>query len=459
MLYKDKILRLQRTVLKRSIAYLVCASIVISMLLFCSNSIRAYANTTTYTYKGTVETFTVPSTGDYKIELYGAAGGSQEVAGGKGAYVSVEVILTKGNVLYICVGGKGVKTTSTGSYNGWVPTVGAGGYNGGAGGSSYGHQDGWSYVWHTFHQAGGGGATHVALGTNLGVLANYSSNTAPLIAVAGGGGGATDNNEPRENDNGDASYDHVGGDGGINHSDDTPFGQAISTGENYPWHGGGGGGYKSGLSANLYDKIPATGGTSYTSSACKNVTKTAGINAGDGKVIITALHVHSYTPKVTTEATCTTKGVKTFTCACGDKYTEDIDALGHDKATTWTYDKTNHWKTCSRCTAIFDKTTHTKTSTVSLAATCTAKGKTKYGCSVCTWTETLEDIPALGHLPDSTYTYKTQDGVANGCKQLFCQRCKIALETYYLQSISVKRQNVDSKYSEIDSLSEYIKVY
>ena len=40
-------------------------------------------------------------------------------------------------------------------------------------------------------------------------------------------------------------------------------------------------------------------------------------------------HVHSYTPEVTTEAGCETLGVITYTCSCGDSYTEEIDALGH----------------------------------------------------------------------------------------------------------------------------------
>ncbi len=41
------------------------------------------------------------------------------------------------------------------------------------------------------------------------------------------------------------------------------------------------------------------------------------------------IHTHSYTSKITTAATCTEDGVKTFTCSCGDKYTEEIPALGH----------------------------------------------------------------------------------------------------------------------------------
>ncbi|MBQ7925894.1 MAG: SH3 domain-containing protein [Lachnospiraceae bacterium] len=40
-------------------------------------------------------------------------------------------------------------------------------------------------------------------------------------------------------------------------------------------------------------------------------------------------HEHAYTETVTTEATCTTDGEKTFTCECGDSYTEVITAIGH----------------------------------------------------------------------------------------------------------------------------------
>ncbi len=38
---------------------------------------------------------------------------------------------------------------------------------------------------------------------------------------------------------------------------------------------------------------------------------------------------HSYTSKVTTAATCTTAGVKTFTCTCGRSYTEAIATTAH----------------------------------------------------------------------------------------------------------------------------------
>lgn len=42
-------------------------------------------------------------------------------------------------------------------------------------------------------------------------------------------------------------------------------------------------------------------------------------------------HVHSYSSEVTREPTCTTKGIKTYTCTeCSGSYTESIPAPGHD---------------------------------------------------------------------------------------------------------------------------------
>ena len=41
------------------------------------------------------------------------------------------------------------------------------------------------------------------------------------------------------------------------------------------------------------------------------------------------IHTHAYTESITTEATCEADGVKTFTCECGDSYTEAITATGH----------------------------------------------------------------------------------------------------------------------------------
>ena len=67
-------------------------------------------------------------------------------------------------------------------------------------------------------------------------------------------------------------------------------------------------------------------------------------------------HVHSYdSGTITTNPTCTAEGVRTFTCSCGESYTEAVDALGHDeihhdaKAPTCTNIGWEAYDTCSRC--------------------------------------------------------------------------------------------------------------
>ena len=119
-----------------------------------------------FEYKKSTESFTVPVDGTYTLECWGA-GHSQ---GGKseGDYHA-----TKNQILYICVGGKGVDGN-------WSVT-GVGGYNGGgSGGGTNGY-----YA----HGSGGSGATHICL--QDGVLKDlknaYDNNK--LLMVAGGQGG------------------------------------------------------------------------------------------------------------------------------------------------------------------------------------------------------------------------------------------------------------------------------
>lgn len=45
-------------------------------------------------------------------------------------------------------------------------------------------------------------------------------------------------------------------------------------------------------------------------------------------------HTHSYSSKITKQPTCTSTGVKTFTCSCGKSYTESIAKTSHNSNTT-----------------------------------------------------------------------------------------------------------------------------
>ncbi len=60
-------------------------------------------------------------------------------------------------------------------------------------------------------------------------------------------------------------------------------------------------------------------------------------------------HTHSYTAKVTTPATCATDGIKTYTCSCGDSYTETIKSTGHNY--TWETNGNARTAKCSGCGA------------------------------------------------------------------------------------------------------------
>jgi len=121
-------------------------------------------------------------------------------------------------------------------------------------------------------------------------------------------------------------------------------------------------------------------------------------------------HVHSYTSEITKQPTCTSAGVKTFTCSCGNKYTETINAAGH------TY---GSWKTTK-------------------AATCTAAGSQTRKCSVCGNAET-KAIAKLSHTPSGWITVKAPSVGVSGLMQKKCTVCGTQLETMEIPAIEAKK--------------------
>ena len=70
-----------------------------------------FSQTTTFNFTGSIQTYTVSSTGTYHFELWGAQGGEiisylPSSTGGKGGYASGDITLTSGQIIYIYVGGK-----------------------------------------------------------------------------------------------------------------------------------------------------------------------------------------------------------------------------------------------------------------------------------------------------------------------------------------------------------------
>jgi prepilin-type N-terminal cleavage/methylation domain-containing protein len=143
-----------------------------------------------FEYTGAEQVFVAPISGRYKLEVWGAQGGSTTYyRGGYGGYSSGVINLLSGDTLYINVGGQGS--------NGSVSAKRNGGYNGGG------------YVPYSSDStsrsvSGGGGATHIAL--ESGLLSDLSGKTDKILIVAGGGGGGYAHSS--------SGYEGIGGDAG-----------------------------------------------------------------------------------------------------------------------------------------------------------------------------------------------------------------------------------------------------
>ncbi len=103
-------------------------------------------------------------------------------------------------------------------------------------------------------------------------------------------------------------------------------------------------------------------------------------------------HKHKYVSKVTKKATCKRKGVRTYTCECGDYYTKPIPKAKHKykKKVIKKAKCTKGGKVRYRCSVCgkkyYKKTTklgHKYKKKVLRKATCTHTGKARYTCKRC----------------------------------------------------------------------------
>ena len=153
---------------------------------------------------------------------------------------------------------------------------------------------------------------------------------------------------------------------------------------------------------------------------------------------------------ITTEPTCTTKGVKTFTCNnCKTTKTEEVNALGHDYSKDWTIDKkatctesgskSHH---CTRCDSKIDVTVIPKTShnydegVITTSPTCTKSGVKTFTCKDCKTTKT-EVLKALGHDYSSDWTIdKKATCTESGSKSHHCTRCDSKSDVTVISKLS-----------------------
>ena len=125
-----------------------------------------------FDYTGGEQTFTAPFSGTYRLETWGAQGGSYEnVTGGYGGFSAGNITLSTNDKLYINIGG------TTNDYNG--------GYNGGGNGSNEAVSN--DYIEMINKYLGGGGATHIAIISGL--LEKLEKYKDDILIVSGGGGG------------------------------------------------------------------------------------------------------------------------------------------------------------------------------------------------------------------------------------------------------------------------------
>ena len=162
-----------------------------------------------YAYTGNYQTFTVPYTGTYTFEVWGAQGGcgfyfdslgsypsidSITRVGGKGAYAKGTIKLTAGDKYYIYVGGQGVCDNQAAyNFSSLSSNSIKGGWNGGGQGGGYASTNlgGDNPFDVRIAAGGGGGATDIR--TASGTWNNTTSLNSRVIVAGGGGGGSSSN--------------------------------------------------------------------------------------------------------------------------------------------------------------------------------------------------------------------------------------------------------------------------
>ena len=175
---------------------------------------------------------------------------------------------------------------------------------------------------------------------------------------------------------------------------------------------------------------------------------------------------HQYQESITTEASCTDVGVKTFTCSlCQDSYTEQIAATGHSfgreyytKAATCVQEgeKTH---SCTKCGVVevvetLAKINHRYSQKISTAPTCVAEGIKTYSCTVCgdSYTEVIEKI---SHSYTSNITVAATC-TASGIKTYTCSGCK----DFYTETIARVDHSYTSKVTTVATCTEAgVKTY
>lgn len=150
-------------------------------------------------------------------------------------------------------------------------------------------------------------------------------------------------------------------------------------------------------------------------------------------------HEHKYAANLTTDPTCTEEGVMTYTCECGDTYTESFPALGHQYGSEITKEATcveegEETFTCSLCGDTYVErlamTDHTAGKEEILKeASCTETGEKAVYCVDCGAELSTEEIPAAGHTLGEQELTRKATLITEGEAVVKCTVCQEVLET------------------------------
>ncbi len=167
-------------------------------------------------------------------------------------------------------------------------------------------------------------------------------------------------------------------------------------------------------------------------------------------------HEHSYSSEITVKPKCTVTGVMTFTCSCGDSYTQDIPNLGHTeesipevKATCTSTGLTAGVK-CPACGEVITaqtvtpKLSHTESGWITdTSATCSKEGTKHTECTICGETLKTGTITKLAHTEEAIPEVKatcTSTGLTAGVK------CSVCGEVITAQTVTKKIPHTESSW-------------
>lgn len=156
-------------------------------------------------------------------------------------------------------------------------------------------------------------------------------------------------------------------------------------------------------------------------------------------------HKHEYTANLTTNPTCTEEGVMTYTCSCGDSYTEAYPKLEHQYESAVTREPNcavegEMTYTCTLCgdsyTEPIEVIAHTPgAAQTTVEPTCTKEGEKVIKCTVCGAVISTESIPMTEHEEGLTKITVPEKLLKNGVKETHCRNCDILLRSESVPAI------------------------